>query len=480
MNLQNCIINKLNAILNKQFFGTDGIRGEVGQYPITPAFMLQLGWAVGQVFSESADASTKPYFLIGKDTRLSGYMFESALEAGLSAAGADVLLCGPMPTPAIAYLTRTFRAQAGFVISASHNPHHDNGIKLFSSKGAKFDDQIELKIEEWLGKPMSVVAPHRLGKARRIEDSEGRYIEFCKASFARSLSLKGLKIVVDCAQGATYRVGPIVFEELGAHVTRMHADPDGLNINLSCGSTHPDLLRATVVAEKAHLGIAFDGDGDRVIMVDHLGHVIDGDTLLYIIARHQCREKPLTGVVGTQMSNLGFERAIKDLGLGFERAQVGDRYVLEQLQRTGWLLGGESSGHLICLEHTTTGDAIIAALQVLQALLLESETLHQASVALKKYPQVMINVKVADKQQAMTHERVLSVLQEAEAAMGDSESGSQGRVLLRPSGTEPVVRVMLEGENEQMIQAWAEKIAETVRSVCSNVAPESHAEGLFQ
>ncbi len=440
--------------MERQYFGTDGIRGQVGEAPITPDFMLKLGWAVGRVFSESGQGKAR--FLIGKDTRLSGYMFESALEAGLSAAGADVWLLGPMPTPAIAYLTRTFRAQAGFVISASHNPHHDNGIKFFSAEGVKLDDAVEQKIEAYLDQPLMVVPSDQLGKARRVEDAEGRYIEFCKSSFERSLSLKGLKIVVDCAQGATYRVGPAVFEELGAEVVRLHADPDGLNINLKCGSTEPQALQEKVVVESADIGIAFDGDGDRVVMVDHLGHLIDGDELLYVIARHKADSTG--GVVGTQMTNLGLENAIRDLGLGFERSKVGDRYVFETLQQKNWILGGESSGHIISLDKTSTGDAIIAALQVLEALLMSEQTLHEACAGVQKYPQLMVNVKVRDKQQVLSDASVSAAVAAAEERMGKA-----GRVLLRPSGTEPLIRVMVEGEDQELVKTLVDGIADEVR-----------------
>ena len=351
--------------MTKKYFGTDGIRGRVGVYPITPDFMLKLGWAAGMAFRSKGACR----ILVGKDTRISGYMFESALEAGLSAAGADVMLLGPMPTPAIAYLTRTFHAEAGIVISASHNPHDDNGIKFFSGDGTKLPDDVELMIEELLDAPMTVVDSDKLGKVSRINDAPGRYIEFCKSSVPSSTKFSGMKIVLDCAHGATYKVAPSVFKELGAQVVVLSAQPDGLNINENCGSTHMGQLQAAVVAEGADLGIAFDGDGDRVLMVDHTGAVVDGDELLFIIARdlHE-RGKLQGGVVGTLMSNLGLELALADLGIEFVRANVGDRYVIAALQERNWLVGGENSGHIVCFQHTTTGDAIIAALQVLLSL----------------------------------------------------------------------------------------------------------------
>ncbi|MBP3932603.1 MAG: phosphoglucosamine mutase, partial [Pseudomonas sp.] len=375
--------------MTKKYFGTDGIRGRVGVYPITPDFMLKLGWAAGMAFRSKGACR----ILVGKDTRISGYMFESALEAGLSAAGADVMLLGPMPTPAIAYLTRTFHAEAGIVISASHNPHDDNGIKFFSGEGTKLPDDVELMIEELLDAPMTVVDSDKLGKVSRINDAPGRYIEFCKSSVPSSTKFSGMKIVLDCAHGATYKVAPSVFKELGAQVVVLSAQPDGLNINENCGSTHMGQLQAAVVAEGADLGIAFDGDGDRVLMVDHTGAVVDGDELLFIIARdlHE-RGKLQGGVVGTLMSNLGLELALADLGIEFVRANVGDRYVIAALQERNWLVGGENSGHIVCFHHTTTGDAIIAALQVLLSLRRRDESLAQSRQALRKCPQVLLNV----------------------------------------------------------------------------------------
>lgn len=369
--------------MTKKYFGTDGIRGRVGVYPITPDFMLKLGWATGMAFRSKGICRV----LVGKDTRISGYMFESALEAGLSAAGADVMLLGPMPTPAIAYLTRTFHAEAGIVISASHNPHDDNGIKFFSGEGTKLPDDVELMIEELLDAPMTVVESSKLGKVSRINDASGRYIEFCKSSVPSSTSFAGLKVVLDCAHGATYKVAPSVFRELGAQVTVLSAQPNGLNINENCGSTHMESLQAAVLAEHADLGIAFDGDGDRVLMVDHTGAVVDGDELLFIIARdlHE-RDKLRGGVVGTLMSNLGLELALADLGIPFVRANVGDRYVIAELLERNWQVGGENSGHIVCFRHATTGDAIIAALQVLMALRGRGESLGPGSSGVAQVP----------------------------------------------------------------------------------------------
>jgi len=373
--------------MSRKYFGTDGIRGRVGEFPITPDFMLKLGWAAGTAFRKHGVCRV----LIGKDTRISGYMFESALEAGLSAAGADVMLLGPMPTPAIAYLTRTFHAEAGIVISASHNPHHDNGIKFFSGKGTKLPDEIELMIEELLDAPMTVVDSARLGKVSRINDAAGRYIEFCKSSVPTSTDFAGLKIVLDCAHGAAYKVAPSVFRELGAEVVVLSAQPNGLNINDQCGSTHMQALQAAVLSEQADLGIAFDGDADRVLMVDDTGAVVDGDELLFIIARDlQQRGRLQGGVVGTLMSNLGLELALAELQIPFVRAKVGDRYVIADLLARDWQLGGENSGHLVCFQHTTTGDAIIAGLQVLLALRRSDMTLAEARSGLRKCPQVLI------------------------------------------------------------------------------------------
>ena len=445
--------------MTKKYFGTDGIRGRVGVYPITPDFMLKLGWAAGMAFRSKGACR----ILVGKDTRISGYMFESALEAGLSAAGADVMLLGPMPTPAIAYLTRTFHAEAGIVISASHNPHDDNGIKFFSGDGTKLPDDVELMIEELLDAPMTVVESDKLGKVSRINDAPGRYIEFCKSSVPSSTNFSDLKIVIDCAHGATYKVAPSVFKELGAQVTVLSAQPNGLNINHDCGSTHMGQLQAAVLAEGADLGIAFDGDGDRVLMVDHTGAIVDGDELLFIIARdlHE-RGKLQGGVVGTLMSNLGLELALDDLGIPFVRANVGDRYVIAGLQERDWQVGGENSGHIVCFQHTTTGDAIIAALQVLLALRRRGDSLAQARQALRKCPQVLVNVRFGGGVDPVEHPAV----KEACARVTEAMKG-RGRVLLRKSGTEPLVRVMVEGDDENMVRGYADELAKLVSEVCA-------------
>ncbi|VVM77015.1 Phosphoglucosamine mutase [Pseudomonas fluorescens] len=443
--------------MTKKYFGTDGIRGRVGEYPITPDFMLKLGWAAGMAFRKMGACKV----LVGKDTRISGYMFESALEAGLTSAGADVMLLGPMPTPAIAYLTRTFHAEAGIVISASHNPHDDNGIKFFSGKGTKLPDEVEHMIEELLDTPMTVVESSKIGKVSRINDASGRYIEFCKSSVPTGTSFAGLKIVLDCAHGATYKVAPSVFRELGAEVVVLSAHPNGLNINENCGSTHMEPLQAAVLAENADLGIAFDGDGDRVQMVDHTGAVVDGDELLFIIARDlQERGKLQGGVVGTLMSNLGLELALADLGIPFVRANVGDRYVIAELQERDWLVGGENSGHIVCFSHTTTGDAIIAALQVLMALKRRSEGLAQSRQPLRKCPQVLINVRFGGGASPLDHPEVKEASERVTQAMA-----GRGRVLLRKSGTEPLVRVMVEGEDETQVRGYAEELANLVTEV---------------
>ncbi|MDR9864316.1 MULTISPECIES: phosphoglucosamine mutase [Pseudomonas] len=443
--------------MSKKYFGTDGIRGRVGVYPITPDFMLKLGWAAGMAFRKMGACKV----LVGKDTRISGYMFESALEAGLTSAGADVMLLGPMPTPAIAYLSRTFQAEAGIVISASHNPHDDNGIKFFSGKGTKLPDELELMIEELLDTPMTVVESSKIGKVSRINDASGRYIEFCKSSVPTGASFAGLKIVIDCAHGATYKVAPSVFRELGAQVVVLSAQPNGLNINDNCGSTHMGQLQAAVLAEHADLGIAFDGDGDRVLMVDHTGAIVDGDDLLFIIARdlHE-RGKLQGGVVGTLMSNLGLELALAELSIPFIRANVGDRYVIAELLERNWLVGGENSGHIVCFNHTTTGDAIIAALQVLMALKARNEGLAQARQALRKCPQVLINVRFGGGENPLEHPAV----KEAGARVTQAMAG-RGRVLLRKSGTEPLVRVMVEGEDEAQVRGYAEELAKLVTEV---------------
>ncbi|WP_095145059.1 MULTISPECIES: phosphoglucosamine mutase [unclassified Pseudomonas] len=444
--------------MTKKYFGTDGIRGRVGTYPITPDFMLKLGWAAGMAFRKMGVCKV----LIGKDTRISGYMFESALEAGLTSAGADVMLLGPMPTPAIAYLTRTFHAEAGIVISASHNPHDDNGIKFFSGQGTKLPDDVELMIEELLDAPtMTVVESSKIGKVSRINDASGRYIEFCKSSVPTGTSFTGLKIVIDCAHGAVYKVAPSVFRELGAEVVVLSAQPNGLNINDNCGSTHMGQLQAAVLAEQADLGIAFDGDGDRVLMVDHTGAVVDGDELLFIIARDlQERGSLQGGVVGTLMSNLGLELACAELKIPFVRANVGDRYVIAELLERKWTVGGENSGHIVCFQHTTTGDAIIAALQVLMAMKARQEGLAQTRQALRKCPQVLINVRFAGGANPVEHAAVKAASERVTKAMA-----GRGRVLLRKSGTEPLVRVMVEGEDETQVRAYAEELAKLVAEV---------------
>ena len=446
--------------MSRKYFGTDGIRGRVGEYPITPDFMLKLGWAAGMAFRKMGACRV----LVGKDTRISGYMFESALEAGLSAAGADVLLLGPMPTPAIAYLTRTFHAEAGIVISASHNPHDDNGIKFFSGQGTKLPDEVESMIEELMDAPMTVAESSKLGKVSRINDAAGRYIEFCKSSVPTTTDFAGLKLVIDCAHGATYKVAPNVFRELGAQVTVLSAAPDGLNINDNCGSTHMEALQAAVLIGHADLGIAFDGDGDRVLMVDHTGAIVDGDDLLFIIARdlHE-RGKLHGGVVGTLMSNLGLELAFQDLSIPFVRASVGDRYVMAELKEREWQLGGENSGHIVCCHHTTTGDAIIAALQVMLALKRRDETLAHARQGLRKCPQVLVNVRFAGGDvNPVEHPSVKEACERVTQAMG-----GRGRVLLRKSGTEPLVRVMVEGDDEKVVRGYADELARLVSEVCA-------------
>ncbi|HIA59677.1 MAG TPA: phosphoglucosamine mutase [Gammaproteobacteria bacterium] len=442
----------------KKYFGTDGIRGTVGTAPITPDFMLKLGWAAGKVFAREGNGRNK--ILIGKDTRISGYMFEAALEAGVTAAGVDINLLGPMPTPAIAYLTRTLRAQAGIVISASHNAFEDNGIKFFSSEGSKLADNVEYAIEEELAKNVSTVTSDLLGKASRIADAAGRYIEFCKSTIGTSLKFNGLKIVVDCAHGSTYHIAPSVFEELGAKVVAIGVAPDGLNINEQCGSTSPDLLVATVLAEQADLGIAFDGDGDRLVMVDHLGNVVDGDELLYVIASEKRRQNiDFGGVVGTAMSNLGLELALDALDVPFTRTAVGDRYVMKELLERGWDLGGESSGHIICLDKTTTGDGIVSALQALAAIVNSEQALADLKSKMNKFPQSMINVKLVTGIDISANEIVQTAVSDVE-----SQLGKNGRVLLRPSGTEPVVRVMVEGEDFEVVDKLAKELSAVVAS----------------
>ena len=452
--------------MSKQYFGTDGIRGRVGEAPITPDFMMRLGYAAGRVLASTGTKGlvgreTRPSVLIGKDTRISGYMFEAALEAGLSAAGVDVLLVGPMPTPAVAYLTRALRAQAGIVISASHNPYYDNGIKFFSAEGAKLGDEIEHAIEAELDKPMQVMESAKLGKARRIDDAAGRYVEFCKSTFPNNMDLRGLKIVLDCAHGATYHVAPDVFHELGAEVIAIGNKPDGLNINEQVGSTHPQALQKAVVEHKADLGIAFDGDGDRVMMVDASGNLLDGDQLLYIIALGlYAKGKLKGGVAGTLMTNLALEHALQKHQIPFARANVGDRYVLELLNEKNWKLGGENSGHILTLDKHSSGDAIISALQVLHALKQSGKTLAESSLAL--FPQVLINVTYKPKANQAKLDLNLPQLQDA-VKSAEVELKGAGRVLLRASGTEPKIRVMVEGQDAKLVQKLAEQIAEVVK-----------------
>jgi len=449
--------------MTKKYFGTDGIRGRVGAGVINPEFILKLGWAVGRVFArlQLDSNNAPPKFIIGKDTRISGYMFESALEAGLVAAGANVLLIGPMPTPAIAYLTRTFQCTAGIVISASHNPYYDNGIKFFAANGQKLPDDIELAIEQELDVPMQTVDSAELGKVQRVEDAAGRYIEFCKSTVPTGFSLKGLKIVADCAHGATYQVAPAVLRELGAEVIEVGAQPDGLNINREVGSTHPEQLGKTVREVGAALGVAFDGDGDRVLFVDESGKVLDGDAILYVIARDRLRTQgECSGVVGTLMTNLGFEVAMRELNIPFARANVGDRYVNELMRQKGWVYGGESSGHIICSDVASTGDGVVAALKVLFAVISSGEPLSQLVAELQVYPQTMINVarnKVLD---IHSEPSIASAVKAAESELGDS-----GRVLLRPSGTEPLVRVMVEGSDSHQVATLAQTLAAQVEQI---------------
>ncbi len=450
--------------MSRKYFGTDGVRGKVGEFPITPEFVLHLGYAAGKVLAASdwhLGEDEHPAVLIGKDTRISGYLLESALQAGLIAAGVDVYLAGPVPTPAVAHLTRALRLQAGIVISASHNPFEDNGIKFFSGMGEKLPDDIERAIEAGMDSPIATMPSASLGKAWRIDDAAGRYIEFCKSSFPYHMDLRGLKLVVDCAHGAAYHIARHVFHELGADVVAIGVSPDGKNINAGYGATAPANLQKAVVEHKADLGIALDGDGDRLIMTDSTGKLYDGDQLIYVIARHRQAQGAMAGgVAGTLMTNLGFEHAMQRMGIPFARAKVGDRYVMELLQQKGWLLGGENSGHIICLDRHSTGDGIISALQVLHALRVANETLDQASHDLVMYPQVLINVKVDTAASLLAHDQVKAAVANAEHALN-----GKGRVLLRPSGTEPLLRVMVEGEDGVLVQRCAENIAGVVRAV---------------
>ena len=435
----------------REFFGTDGIRGRVGEYPMTAEVVMKLGWAAGKVLASKGNKEV----LIGKDTRISGYLFESALEAGLASAGINSRMLGPMPTPAVAYLTSTFRAAAGIVISASHNPYHDNGLKFFSTDGTKLPDDIEIEIEEMMKQDMTTVDSADLGRARRVDDAAGRYIEFCKSTFPSSNRLDGMKIVVDSANGAGYHIAREVFDELGADVVSVGAEPNGLNINKECGATAPDNLRAHVLLERADLGIALDGDGDRLIMVDHRGEIVDGDEIIYVLAKARLAGGTLVGgVAGTLMTNLALEHAFADMGIDFERAGVGDRYVMELLKARGWQLGGENSGHIICLDRVTTGDAIVAALAVLAVMRETGESLSRLRSDMQLYPQVLLNVPIKNRVNLDENMPIQQALQQAKDDLGTS-----GRVLLRPSGTEPLVRVMVEG-----------KVANDVQRICQRVA----------
>ena len=446
----------------RHYFGTDGIRGVVGQDPITPDFFIRLGFAIGSILvKNNRDKKIKhPSVVIGKDTRVSGYMLESALEAGFIAAGVDVYLTGPMPTPAIAYLTKALRSQAGIVISASHNPFPDNGIKIFSEAGEKLPDAFEAEVELALNQPIQTVLPNELGKAKRVDDAEGRYVEFCKSTFPEKLNLRGLKIVIDCAHGATYHVAPKIFSELGAEVIAIGNEPDGFNINLNVGSTHPKTIKEATLKHKADLGIAFDGDGDRVVMIDHLGNIVDGDQLVLVIARALKEKNQLRGgVVGTLMTNMAIEKALKELEIDFVRTHVGDRYVLETLLEKGWSIGGENSGHILTLDAHSTGDAIIASLQVLKSLRLLNQSLHEATKDAPLYPQILINVETHKKIDLESNKSIQDVIKNVEAKLNN-----KGRVLLRPSGTEPKIRVMVEGEDIKEVKSAAELIAKVVEA----------------
>jgi phosphoglucosamine mutase len=450
--------------MSRKYFGTDGVRGRVGEQPITPEFAMRLGYAAGKVLvaaEHDALHGEHPAVLIGKDTRISGYMLESALQAGFTAAGVDVRLTGPMPTPGIAYLTRAFRLQAGVVISASHNPYEDNGIKFFSAAGTKLPDEIELAIEAALEQPMQTATSRQLGRVKRVDGAAGRYIEFCKSTFPNDLDLRGMRVVVDSANGAGYHIAPHVFHELGADVIAIGNEPDGFNINRDCGATHPEALARGVRQHRADVGVALDGDGDRLIMVDASGAIMDGDKLIYAIARHRQEQGRLGGgVVGTLMTNLGAELALRALGCDFARAQVGDRYVLEQMQARGWQLGGETSGHILCLDKHTTGDGIVSALQVLAALRRSGQGLADYTRACGIFPQVMINVRVARGFKLDGQAPVVDAVAAVEAELGDA-----GRVVLRASGTEPLIRVMVEGREEAQVRRAAEHIAQAVRTV---------------
>ena len=444
--------------MSRKYFGTDGVRGAVGQSPMTPDFVMRLGYAAGKVLSGQGH----PSVLIGKDTRISGYMIEAALEAGFSSAGVDVLLCGPLPTPGVAYLTRALRLSAGVVISASHNPYADNGIKFFSRDGFKLPDTVEAEIERMLGQPIGCNASSKLGRARRVDDAQGRYVEFCKSTFPNELDLKGMKIVVDCAHGAAYQVAPHVFHELGADVTSIGVAPDGLNINDAFGATATGNLVREIKKHSADLGIALDGDADRLVIVDGAGKAYDGDQLLYVIVKHRAAKEKIAGVAGTLMTNFAFEKALAGMGVPFARARVGDRYVLELLRERKWLLGGENSGHIICLDKHTTGDGIVSALQVLTAMRESGKTLAELTADLAMYPQVLLNVAVSKGFDWKKHQAIADAQARAERSLN-----GRGRVLLRASGTEPVVRVMVEGEPREAIESAAKSIAAAVRKAAS-------------
>jgi len=450
------LLANIRVFMNKKYFGTDGIRGKVGDSLITPEFALKLGWAAGRVLAKSGNKKV----LIGKDPRISGYMLEAALQAGLTSAGVIPVLMGPMPTPAIAYLTHTFRATAGIVISASHNPYYDNGIKFFSEEGTKLSEKVELEIEAEIDKELKCVDSSEMGKAYRINDAAGRYIEFCKSTFPSEYDLTGLKIVVDCANGATYHIAPLVINELGAKVIAMGVEPNGININQDCGATSMDAIAERVVKEKADFGIAFDGDGDRVMMVDHTGYVLDGDELLYIIARNKLRKGTLNGgAVGTKMSNLGLEQALKTLGIPFDRSDVGDRHVMELMKKNDWCIGAENSGHVICAEHLATGDGIVSGLQVISAMQGSRLSLYDLRQGMKKYPQILESVRFNNEIDPLQDADVLAEMTRIEEILGD-----KGRVLLRKSGTEPVFRVMVEADEcEEKVTAYAKSIASKVK-----------------
>jgi len=442
--------------MTRRYFGTDGIRGRVGQLPMTAEFVMKLGWAAGKVLSQQE----KGHVVIGKDTRISGYIFEASLEAGIAAAGLDVTMMGPIPTPAVAYMTQAQRATAGIVISASHNPYYDDGVKFFNGDGFKLPDETELAIEEMMDQPMQMVEPKNLGKVYKMEDSRSRYIEFCKNSIPFRTTLRGIKVVLDCAHGATYHVAPAIFRELGAEVIELGVSPNGLNINKDCGALHPEYMRSTVLEQQADLGIAFDGDGDRVMMMDASGEVMDGDEILFVIAKSQLVSAGLGGgVVGTLMTNLGLEHALKTQGIPFERANVGDRYVMEKLKANGWFIGGESSGHIIALNQTTTGDGIIAALQVLAWMVDKGLTLAEARMGMQKYPQCMVNVPIKSKINPTDFPAIQQAVETAE-----NELSNKGRVLLRPSGTEPLIRVMVEGQDANQVDNLAHQIADSVKA----------------